>query len=173
MIPIDLVQRRIANISVGPSTVQSQPKETLATARKYLASIDLREFSTVNNEEGFNKLLDEHTRLLQENLPSQSWGISRKVLNIFLFQATHDIFLNKKYSLYAAVPYFELPLDNPNGKKLRKLARAEGIKLHWTNIKSLEPEISATFQAYAKKHARSEHQCARCYLDVYWWRSDN
>ena len=173
MIPIDLVQRRIANISVGNSTVRGQPKGTVATARDYFASVDLAEFSRIINEDGFGKILDKHTKLLQKKLPSHSWGISRKVLNICLFQATHDILLNKKYSLDAVIPYLELPLDNPNGKKLRKLARAEGIKLHWTNIKSLEPEMSAKLQAYAKKHARSEHQCERCYLDVLWWRSDN
>ena len=172
MIPIDLVQRRIANISVGGSTVRGQPKGTLDTARKYLASIDLRKFSTVTNEEGFNKLLNEHTRLLQENLPSQSWGISRKVLNIFLFQATHDIFLNKKYSLNAVIQHLELPLDNPNAKNLKRLAKAEDFKLHWKNIYSLEPDVSAKLQKYAKKHAHSEYQCARCYLDVYWWRSN-
>ena len=173
MIPIDLVQRRIANISVGGSTVRGQPEGTVAIVRKYLSRIDLRKFSTVINEEGFSNILDRRTRFLQGKLPSQSWGISRKVLNIFLFQAAHDIFLNKKYSLDSVITYLELPLDTSNGKRLRKLAKAEGIKLHWRNIKSLEPKISAKIQEYAKEHACSEYQCDRCYLDVYWWRSGN
>ena len=171
MILIDLVQRRVANISVGPSAVRGQPKKTAEIARAYLSSIDLQEFSTGINEEGFNRILDKHTQFLQGKLPSHSWGISRKVPNIFLFQATHDILLNRKYSLEAVIPYLELPLDNPNAKALRKRARAEGTILRWKNIQSLEPAVSATFQAYAKKHAGSGHQCERCYLDVYWWRS--
>ena len=172
MLSIDLFQKRIANISVGSSTVRGQPKRTVKIAREYLKSINLRDFSRINNEEEFNHLLDVHTNKLREELPSKSWGIARKILNLFLFQTSHDIFLNRRYSLDKLIPYLEVPLDNPNAKKLKIFAGLDGVKLEWKNIYSLEPEISAKFQKYAKNYAIKTYQCERCYLDIYWWRSE-
>ena len=171
MLSIDLIQKRIANISVGSSTVRGQPEGTVKVAREYLQSIDLKNFFNITNENQFNDLLDKHTNLLKERIPSKSWGISRKVINIFLFQSTHDIFLNKEYSLNKVIPYLEIPLDNPNAKKLKEFAGSD-VKLEWKNIYSLEPEMSVKFQKYAKNYAIKTYQCERCYLDIYWWRSE-
>lgn len=173
MPPIDIVQKRIVNISVGTSTVRGQPEGTVITARKYLQYVNLKDFSEIINEDGFKGLLDKHTQLLKERLPSKSWGIARKVMNIFLFQATHDIILNRNYTLDKIIPYLELPLDNPNAKRLKKFAKSEGITLEWRNIYSLQPEVSITFQNYAKQYAQEKYNCERCYLDVYWWRSED
>ena len=172
MPPINLIQKRIANISVGSSTVRGQPKETVKLARNYLSSIDLQSFSNIRNITQFQILLDKRTISLKEQIPSKSWGISRKVLNIFLFQVSHDILLNRKYSLNGIIPYLELPLDNPNAKRLIKYARLKNIQLNWKNIYSLEPETSKLFQDFAKQYAHYNFNCERCYLDVYWWRSE-
>jgi len=173
MPPIELIKKRIANISVGSSTVRGQPKETVNTVRLYFNSLELQDFSNISNEVQFKTILDKHTLILKDKLPSKSWGISRKVLNIFLFQVSHDVILNRKYHLDKIIPYLELPLDNPNAKRLKKFAKDEGIKLDWSNIYSLEPEVNAQFQEYAKRHASHKYRCERCYLDVYWWRSEN
>lgn len=173
MPPLELIQRRIAHISIGPSTVRGQPTGTARTIREYLESLDLGDFSAAANQADFISLLDRHTSALTAKLDSGRWGIARKGLNIFLFQATHDILLNKNYSLDTIIPYLELPLDNPNAKRLVKLAKSDGVKLEWTNISSLKPEMSLKFQSFARQYADNKYGCHRCYLDVYWWRSDD
>lgn len=172
MPPIDLIQKRIVNISVSSSTVRGQPKGTVKITRNYLGSIDLQSFSEIHDETQFNLLLDKHTESLKEQIPSKSWGISRKVLNIFLFQASHDIILNRKYGLDCIISFLELPLDNPNAKRLVKYAKQVNKRLNWNNIYSLQPETSNLFQDFAKKYAQDNYHCERCYLDVYWWRSE-
>ena len=167
----ELIQKRIANISVGPSTVRRQPRGTVNIARNYLQSINLKYFSNVS-EDRFRTVLDEHTEKLKNKLPSHSWGIARKVLNIFLFQATHDIILNRKYTFDKIIAFLEVPLDNPNAEKLKGFAKLDGINLVWKNIHSLRPEVSKEFQEYARQYA-SQKECERCYLDLYWWRSNN
>ncbi|MFH0978957.1 MAG: hypothetical protein V1837_06695 [Candidatus Woesearchaeota archaeon] len=164
---ITLVQNRIANTSVGPSTVRGQPKNTVATARKYLAGINLQEFTSLRSELDFRKLLDDHTLKLSEKLP---WGFARKVINIFLFEAVHNILIDRQYELQKISTWLEVPLDNPNAKKLKRYARTHRIYLEWTNIQSLKPEVNAKFQVIAKSCAQTEYQDERCYLDLHWWR---
>ncbi len=171
MPPINLIQFRIANISVGPSTVRGQPKETVKKAREYLKSIHLQNFTDIGNEQDFQNTLNEYTLKLQQELPSKSWGIARKVMNIFLFQATHDVLLNREFFLDNIKIFLEIPLDNPNSKKLKEFAKKEEIDISWRNIYSLQPDINQKFQDYAGKYALETYQCERCYLDVYWWRS--
>jgi hypothetical protein len=167
--PIALVQKRIANISVGSSTVRGQPKGTVTIARNYLQSINLKDFSN-GSEDQFRRVLDEHTEKLRTELPSRSWGIARKVLNIFLFQATHDVILNRTYTFDKIIAYLEVPLDNPNAKKLKGKAKSEGKTLNWKNIYSLNPDASKEFQDIARQCA-SQKGYERCYLDLDWWRS--
>ena len=153
--------------------MRGQPEGTIATARKYLQSINLRDFSDVASEDQFRNLLDEHTKKLRDELKSKSWGMARKVLNIFLFQAVEHTLLNRNYALDKIIKYLELPLDNPNAKRLRKAAKKdERINLAWKNIKSLSPSTSMQFQEYARRHAYEKHNCERCYLEIYWWRSN-
>jgi hypothetical protein len=170
--PIGLIQKRIANTSVGTSTVRGQPKGTAIIARKQLQSVNLKDFSDAS-EDQFTNVLDAYTEKLKNKLPSNSWGIARKVLNIFLFQAAHDVFLNRNYTLDKITRYLEVPLDNPNAKKLKKIAKSEGKNLYWKNIYSLVPETSNQFQEYARKYAYQKYNCERCYLDIFWWRSEN
>jgi hypothetical protein len=171
--PLRKFQNRVANFSVGASTMRGQPEGTIATARKYLQlSIDLRDFSDVVSEDQFRNILDGHTEKMRKRFESKSWGMARKVLNIFLFQAAEHIVLNRNYTLDKIIKYLELPLDNKNAKKVKEFARGKGKNLPWKNIKSLDPETSKLFQEYARQQAYKECNCERCYLEVYWWRSN-
>ena len=38
--PIDKVQKRIANISIGPSTLRGQPEGTIKTAREFFINFN-------------------------------------------------------------------------------------------------------------------------------------
>lgn len=89
--PIDRIQRRIAHISVGASTVREQTKGTVAEARNYLIkNINLEDFV---NPDNFQNMLDKHTEILFEKLKNlheraeknkkrspPSWGLARKGL---------------------------------------------------------------------------------------------
>lgn len=63
-----------------------------------------------------------------------------------------------------------MPLDNPNGKRLVTEAKKKKKTLTWTSIKNLKKRDSKDMQEFAKELAEKEHNCERCYLDVYWWR---
>lgn len=170
---IHKIQERIANTSVSSSTVRGQPRGTVEKAQDYLKTINLKDFSKIKDERQFNRSLNKHTASLKKRIDSKSWGISRKVLNIFLFEASNNVLLNKKYSLHKIIPFLELTLDNPNAKELIKLAKIKNKKLIWKTISSLKSGPNKQFQKFAKDHAYNEYcKMFRCYLDVYWWRSE-
>ena len=171
--PLKLIQKRIANISIGPSTLRGQPKGSIKIAIAFLKNLDLHDFINIDDETDFLGNLDKQTNLLKDKLPSKSWGVARKALNIFLFQATHDIYLSKEYNLRKLIPYLELPLDNPNGKRLDDKAKQKNRSIGWHNIKNLTKENSDMLQNFAKELAREEYNCERCYLDIYFWRGQN
>jgi len=168
--PIDKVQKRIANISIGPSTLRGQPEGTIKTAREFFINFNFNIFNNCLSEEDFLNKLDEQTELLRNKIPSQSWGISRKALNLFIFQSAHDIYLCEKNNLKRLIPFFEVVLDNPNAKRILELAEKKGVILIWRNIKSLKKEENSSIQNFAKQIA-SERGYERCYLDLDFWRS--
>lgn len=166
--PIHLVQKRIANTSVGASTVRGKGRKgTKAVVTEYLGeSLNLQDFSDVNSST-FQERLNRHTEELESRIRTHEWGIARKVLNIFLFEATHNTILSSKYNLANIIQFLEVPLDNKNAKNLKREAK-EGKRLKWESIKALDAESNSQFQAYAKQYAR-ELGYERCYLDLYWW----
>ena len=170
MIDFTQIQRYWARTSVGASTVRGQPKGTMKIARNYLSKINLTDFSRISSEKQFKQMLNEKTIKLQNIIPSQSWGISRKVLNIFLIKVSHDKYLSKEHKLDAILDYLEVPLDNKNVKeKIIKHVRKRGDTLPtWTTIKELNQEKSDIYQSYSNKIAK-EKGCKRYQLDFHWW----
>lgn len=169
---LEKVQDRVANNSVGPSTVHGQKTGTVKAARTFFKKLNLNVFSNVSNEADFLEKLDKQTKLLQPKLPDRKWGFARKTLNIFLFQAAHDIYLSKKYGLRKLVKFLELPLDNPNAERLKE-ENENGKKLNWENIKDLEKKDSDEFQSVAKEIARNKkygYNCKRCELEFYFYK---
>ena len=167
--PIDLFQRRMANRSVGASALRGQPPKTIEITREFLKKIDFNLFKEVSSEQDFLNKLNEQTSLLGESIPSKSWGMSRKALNLFLFESAHDTVISEEYSLKHLIPFFELVLDNPNAKRLLELAKNKGINLNWKNIKSLTKEENFHLQQFAKEVSK-EKDYERCYLDLEYWR---
>jgi hypothetical protein len=167
---LKVVQTREANSSIGASTLRGQPKGSIEITRNFLKKLDFNIFNNVNSESEFLGILDQQTDLLKEKIPSKSWGISRKALNIFLFHAINNIFLNKEYNLNKIIPFLELTLDNPNAKKLKELSGNKKIDFGWINITKLTKEPNSKIQDFAKKIAKEKYDCERCYLDLYFWR---
>jgi hypothetical protein len=163
------MQRYVAWLSVGPSTVRGQRTPGLvAQCRRMLAAINLESLA-VNEDAKFRALLDERTLALQHDLPSgcQHWGLARKLLNIFLRSALYNTYLRERFKLAQAEAFLELPLDRQTATGL--ISRSASHRLpRWTGVKHLQPEASELFQRRASEIAR-EHQIARVHLDITLW----
>ena len=170
---IDLLQKMIANISVGPSTARGMsPKGTISKARLFLCNIDLSRFR-VKSETSFRKLLDGTTAEFVSFLPrgARRWGSARKFLNIFLRFIVYDSFLCKRYELKRIEPWLELPLDSHVANGLRNENGGRDLP-RWKTIVGLQPETSDLYQTFAKLVAR-KRGTQRIHLDLLYWRSDS
>lgn len=165
---LEAVQAFAARGSVGASTVRGQGAGVAAAAREYLATLDLGPFATSHAAE-FHDALDAATLCLRAALPrnSRNWGISRKVLNIFLRNTLYSVHLADRYRLAQAEAFFELPMDSISVSHL--CARAErGALPRWRGVKHLTPEVSAVYQDCARRVAR-QWRIAPVHLDAIWW----
>ena len=109
------------------------------------------------------------TRRLQACLPRRaaSWGLARKLLNIFVRDSLYTSYLAKKYGLIAMERFLEIPLDSITSKRIRK--KAPELP-RWLGVKHLSPDTSAAYQAVALLIAKRRHM-ARVHLDASWWGS--
>jgi hypothetical protein len=96
-----LVQRRIANVAIAPSTLRNQGAPGVAEAtRTFLADLDLRVLRGIDPA-AYAGILEEWTARLMQQFPggAQNWGTARKALNVFMVQAFLDRFLAEEYGL--------------------------------------------------------------------------
>lgn len=165
---LEAVQSRAARIACGSSATRGQGAGVVSAGRQFLAQLPLAQFS-VSRPRLFEQRLDETTRQLCASFPqsAQSWGLARKVLNIFLRDALYTTYLADKYGLKESEANLEVPLDSITARHLCKAA-GRGVLPRWLGVKHLTPKASALYQAYAAKLAKS-HGIARAHLDTYWW----
>lgn len=98
-------------------------------------------------------------------MPAASWGLARKLLNIFLRDSLYTSYLASAYGLAAAEELFKIPLDSITARRIR----AENSELApWPRVKNLLPPTSAAYQAQALDIARRAN-LARVHLDAVWW----
>lgn len=133
-------------------------------ARKYLGDLDLAQFST-NCRSAFNRTLDAETFKLQQAIRQHEWGISRKILNVFLRDCLYNQYLCRAYSLDQAEELLETAPDSIVAGKLHE---HEPRLPCWTSIKALDPDTWAQYQAVASQVARSKGY-PRVHLDAVWW----
>jgi hypothetical protein len=181
---IDDVQRRVANISIGASTLRSQgvdPEEAKNFLRK-LNLNELREMPKKRFEGWLNKKTKSLVKEFKRNRGDQdNWGAARKVINIFLENAFYNRFLYEEYSLQKLEDMLEVPLDKNVREELKK-DWERYLKEHKMNpdlhklprcksIKGLCKEDSDEFQTCAYKVAKGEPTYRyRIYLDLKYWR---
>ena len=161
------VQARAARVAVGASAIRGQGKGVALPARNFLASLPLREFSTTRRKQ-FALRLDARTAELQRRFPkgTGSWGLARKLLNIFLREALYTTYLTESYKLAKSEPFLEVPLDSITGKQLCALPASSLCR--WPGVKHLKPDLSAEYQAVAETHAQAAG-ISRVHLDALWW----
>ena len=170
---INLVQRRVVNLAIGPSVLRNQgAPDVIEKAREYLANLDLRRFSNLTAE-AFSQTLEACTDELMSSFPdgARHWGTARKALNVFLEEAFYNRFLCEEYGLHALEACLEIPMDSQVAQGLRRRA-ARGSLPHWYGITGLSKKARDAFQSYAQRLAASMGQ-ARVYLDLILWRAED
>lgn len=165
---IEAVQTRTARIACGASATRGQGAGVVTAGREFLSKLPLAQFAT-SRPHLYQQRLNSATLLLSASFPkrSQSWGLARKVLNIFLRDALYTTYLSEKYGLKRAEANFEIPLDSITARHLRQLA-GRGQLPRWLGVKHLTPEASAAYQEFSVELAAC-HRIARVHLDTYWW----
>lgn len=179
---IKKVQRRIANTSIGVSTLRNQgPKGIIAQTRKFLSKLDLSNLP-LSHSNDYQKWLDNETknlmRLYMKKLSCKNWGAARKSLNIFMENAFYDKYMSRKYNLIRLEYFLELPVDNQFRKGIERDLKTEKIDHDlpsWRGIIRLEAEDNEKWQSGANKLA-IRFNIPRIFLDLNYWRpeeSDN
>jgi len=163
-------QERVARIAVGASTARNQGGPgVVAAARQFFAGLDLRRFAR-RNARRYRAELDMATDELLGRLPpvAASWGLARKLLNIFIRDASYHVVLNAEYGLLdRAGRHMELPLDSLTAAGLKR-ALERGALPGWPGVKNVQPVLSARYQQAAAQVA-SRAGIRRVDLDVPWW----
>jgi len=165
---IEAVQTRAARIACSVSATRGQGAGVVASGREFLAQLSLAQFA-VSRPTLFQHRLDEATQGLCSSFPKggRSWGLARKVLNIFLRDALYTTYLSEKFALGRAEHCLEVPLDSITARHLCQAA-GRGALPRWLGVKHLTPQASAAYQEFAAEYGVS-HGIARAHLDTYWW----
>jgi len=163
------LQRYAANVAVGASALRNQGTPGMVrVAREFLSRLDLSRITPA----AFRRQLDKWTDQLVHKFPKggRVWGAARKVLNIFLFQASMNRHLSKAYRLDRLSSELELPLDNGVAKKLEHCSTPRKPS-KWQGVKYLKPKINQEYQDLAREEAKKRRLPGRAYLDTIWWRA--
>ena len=171
MVPFDLpssIQRYVAVSSIGSSTVRSRPSGTLDAARGFLETIRLGRMGIKKGWE-FRERPDRLTEDLRISLPARAkyWGLARKILNMFLRDATYNHYLRNEFNLDRAETRLEIPLDSAVATGLRRRS-PRGSLPPWPGLRGLKPADHAVFQQRASELA-AEYGMDRVHLDTVLW----
>jgi hypothetical protein len=166
------MQRYIAVTTIGPSTLRNQgANRVIEAAQVYLSVVSLPTFKTTG-ESDFLEALNAHTERLRMALPTgaQNWGAARKALNLFLREICYNRFLCELHRLVACEDWMEIPLD---GLVARALGRRAGRRKlpRWPGLTLLTPEVSNSYQAFAREFAVSIG-ISRVHLDMRLWTEE-
>ncbi len=165
-----IIQSFVASESISASTLRSQgAKGVVASARHYLAGLDLRLFA-VSNRTDFARQLDKCTSSLQRRFPAgaRNWGAARKAMNVFLRNSYYNQFLCSRFNLHLAVAFYEVPLDSIVASELRKLDKGKVLP-KWQGIKYLHKHTNAVYQSFLGQLA-VQFAIDRVHLDVILWQ---
>lgn len=164
---LQTIQHRAARVAAGASATRGQGGPGIAfKARQFFLHLNLMRFGTPS-QRAFTRSLDTATKRLIVALPKRSatWGLARKLLNIFLRDSLYTTYLSQAYRLTAAERLLEIPLDSITAKQIRK--RVPKLP-RWRGVRHLDQYTSAAYQTAALVIAEREG-VARVHLDARWW----
>lgn len=166
---INSIQCFIARTAIGPSTARNQGAiNVVSSARKFFANLNLASLSK-SKCRLFEKYLDKTTLNLQKRLPKKanSWGLSRKMVNLFFRDCAYNTYLRSHYKLKSLEPFLEIPLDSITAKAL-KGASIDPKLLKWSGVKKLDQKLSKEYQKAAQLIAK-QNGVNRVHLDALFW----
>ena len=165
---IPAMQRRVATVAIGPSTLRNQGKGVISSTQDFLAQMSLAQIP-LSGDESFREWLDYQTKALLNALPIKNhpWGTARKAINIFLRDAFYNRYLTRRFDLQRLEFWLEIPLDSAVAKGLRHRVGCDAIP-SWPGLKHLRKDISDEYQAVASELAHHKG-IARVHLDMYLW----
>lgn len=180
-ISMDDYKRRIANLAIAPGTLRNPGARGVPRAvREFLVKMDLDRFSNTSLSD-FQRELNEQTEKLRTALPegAKHWGIARKAINIYLFEAFYHKEISRRYKLESLKHFLEVPLDSQTSARIKskgctmenKLERDMATRLKWNSIKGLSRDDSEKFQWLASRIA-SSMGCDRVELELFFWGRD-
>ncbi|BDU59177.1 hypothetical protein LMORI2_21590 [Limnohabitans sp. MORI2] len=164
------LRERQASTSVGASTARGMgPRGTIHAARTFLGKLQIERFHKQSEAE-FLAELDKATNELKVSLPkgAQTWGSTRKFLNIFLRGCAYNKYLSAHHKLQLIQAWLEVPLDSHVAKGLKQIA-GRGKLPRWPGVIHLQSKDSALFQNFAAEVARIDG-VNKVDLDVKFWR---
>jgi len=121
------------------------------------------------------------TKQLADALPPRKrpdgnlWGPARKVLNIFLSDATYNFYLREQYNLDQIERYLEVPLDSyvAIGVALDAAKLHPPIKFErWKGVVHVTPQLNDDYQSAATHIAKDRGYRCRGHLDARYWRQN-
>lgn len=166
---IPMIQGRAARVAASASALRGQKARGMTRiARQFLAELPLREFG-VSNQRVFRRCLDRATIALMKALPrrGRSWGIARKLLNIFLRDALYTRYLADAFHLERVERWLEVPLDSITAEQIEARAPHPTVP-KWLGVRHLSAAESEKFQFAATRLARP-YGVARVHMDAVWW----
>ena len=165
---IQAVQSRVARISVSASATRGNGAGVVAAGRSFLARLPLTAFAN-SRPSVFHQRLDAATNELSISLPAgaRSWGLARKLLNIFLRDALYTTYRADAFKLQKVDALLEIPLDSITAGRLRKEAGRRKLP-GWPRVKHLTPEVSKSYRLFAAQFAATKG-IAPVHLDAHWW----
>jgi hypothetical protein len=167
----DILISKMARFVAGlpPTVTRGQEEGTYEAAIGFLRTNATTLLNDLADPATFKVQLDKRTHELRSHLPSRSWGVARKCLNIFIRDAAYNFCLRREHKLERLEPSLEIPLDSNAARGLRE-KRSDLPR--WQTIKALTCATNTAYQAAAAEIARHEG-VFRVHLDVWYWRADS
>ena len=192
---IDAIHQYTATTALGASTVRNNPEDTARIAREFLKSVAPTELRALTKHE-FPDWLNEKTTELQNCLAQNTsikrraekrpgpgiitrenrFGLSRKILNIYLHNCYFNKILNERCKLERFRDLYEVPIDNDTQEWIIHLAREAELDVkpiaNKVAIYKLTPSRNSLLQICAEDIA-SLLGTDRVFLDPLFYRQDD
>jgi hypothetical protein len=163
------VQRYVAHLAVTTSVFRAKGSAgAMRAAIDFVSVIDLE--LPQQRCDIFGEFLDEQTEALRAAFPLdwRPWGPARKVLNVFLRDASYNAFLRQRYNLGVIEALLEAPIDSQIAQMLHR--QIEGRNLpRWVSIIGLTPDQHREYQIAASGVAKRLGTFPT-HLDLWFWR---
>lgn len=179
-----MLLRYVAQVSVGPSTTQSYKRaDSNFHYADFLARLNLASLASKDEAQFAAWLNGRSTALSRKIVPTKNpgvstWGMARKILNIFLHNVYYTRILSDTYNLNAIEDYLEVPLDSHVVTWLLRIAESTYPEIEFENpikgpfaVYKVDPATNKKFQQLANQAAK-QLNTKRVYLDTYLYRAD-